>query len=418
APGFRSSELRMLIDSSYDGDWVVKGDAITELSMGAYTYKQLMAMKPYYQAAVKKADLITIDIGMNDTWFSVVAAVLTIGYAIDGKDVSEVLRNAFNYFGSWDAMEQAFGDAFKQIMTAPGLTALVVDAVRKFWMDFYINYTALIDTIYKMNPDVTVLSVGCYNSFKDWEVPIYIIPQISCYIPMNSLKLGLANSYDNYYYADVGDVDVIGKHFTMPLPNNITLDDSGYNPHPTTAGHKYMYQQIIAALPTGKRNNTFVSGSYPTLTKVDGVWAYRKNGKIQSNYNGIGESEYGFYYVKNGKVEFDVNGIVTVDNKKYYVVKNKIQTNYSGIVNTGNTSYYVKNGVVQSDYVGIVTSNGTMYYVKNGVVQRNFTGIVKGSSKSYYVKNGVVDTSFSGTKETATKIYTIENGIVVSVKNK
>ena len=31
-PGFRSSEIRMLIDDSYDGDWVVKGKAITELS--------------------------------------------------------------------------------------------------------------------------------------------------------------------------------------------------------------------------------------------------------------------------------------------------------------------------------------------------------------------------------------------------
>ena len=123
---------------------------------------------------LKQADLITIDVGMNDTWFSVVAAVMTIGYAINGDDVNEVLKNAFNYFGTWDAMEQAFGDAFKQIMTAPGLTALVVDAVRKFWMDFYINYTATIDAIYDLNPDVTVVSVGCYNSFKDWEVPIYV----------------------------------------------------------------------------------------------------------------------------------------------------------------------------------------------------------------------------------------------------
>lgn len=417
-PGFRSSEIRMLIDDSYDGDWVVKGKAITELSMGAYNYNDLMAMKPYYRAAVKQADLITIDVGMNDTWFSVVAAVMTVGYAINGDDVNEVLKNAFNYFGSWEAMEQAFGDAFKQIMTAPGLTALVVDAVRKFWMDFYINYTATIDAIYKLNPDVTVVSVGCYNSFKDWEVPIYIIPQVSCYIPMNSLKLGLKNSYDNYYYADVGDVDVIGKHFTMPLPGNLTLDDSGYNPHPTAAGHKYMYNQIIAALPVGKRSNTFVSGTYPTLTKVDGVWAYRKNGVIQSSYNGLGESEYGVYYVKRGKVEFDVNGIVTVDGKKYYVVKNKVQTGYTGMVNTSNTSYYVKGGVVQSDYTGIVTSNGTKYYVKNGVLQKDYTGIVGASSNSYYVKNGIVDTSYSGTVTTKTKVYTVQNGVVVSSKNR
>lgn len=438
APGFRSSEIRMLIDPNYNGDWVCKGDAINELSMGAYTYNQLIKMKPYYQKAVKDADLITIDVGMNDTWFSVVAAVLTIGYAINGEDVSEVLRSAFNYFGSWDAVMNAFGTAFEKIATVPGLTALLVDGVRKFWVDFYVNYTAIVDYIYSVNPDVTVVSVGCYNSFKDWELPIYLIPQTSCYIPMNALKAGLANSHKNYYFADVGDTEVVGQHMTLPLPNNISLDDSGYNPHPTANGYAYMEKQILSVLPTGKRSsnwggysvypssagtgystgNTQQDTKYAPLTKVNGTWAYRVGGKVQTNYTGLGQSEYGIYYVKKGVVDFSVSGIVNVDGIKYYVKKNKVQTGYTGIVKTNATSYYVRKGVVQTSYNGLVSSSGKQYYVKRGIVQTSYTGIVKATNGSYYVKNGVVDTSYSGTVTTSTKIYTVSKGKVTATKNR
>ena len=416
-PGFRSSEVRMLVDPDYSGDWVTRSDAITELSMGAYDYDTIMQWKSYYQKAVKSADLITIDCGMNDTWFATVAAVLEISYALSGDDVNDVLKDALDMFGTWDAVMDAVGDSLAKILEVPALVALLADGVYKFWVDFYINYQAIIDAIYELNPDVTVVSVGGYNSFKDWELPIWVVIQ-PVYSIMNQWKQECGANYSNYYYADVSETEVIGTHTTLPLPSNLSLDDSGYNPHPTANGHKYMANQILSVLPTGPRSSSFVSGDYVTLTKVNDTWAYRVNGKIQTSYTGLGESEYGVYYVKNGVVDFSANGIVNVNGTKYYVKKNKVQTSYTGIVSTSSASYYVKNGVVQSSYKGLVNSNGKKYYVKSGVVQTSYTGIVKSGSNSYYVKNGVVDTSYSGKVSTSTKVYTVSNGVVTSTASK
>lgn len=418
-PGLRSSEIRYLIDPSFSADWVTRSPAIEELSMGGYDYKKITSWRPYYNKAVKAADLITLDFGMNDTWFAVVAAVLEITYGIGGSDVSEVLENAFDLYGSMEAIMDATGLGLSKILQVPGLVNLLIDGVRKFWIDFYNNYAAIVDYIYRVNPDVTVVSIGCYNSFKDWELPIYLIPQIACYVPMNGMKAALADKYPNYYYADVKDTEVIGQHLTLPLPNNISLDASGYNPHPTAAGHKYIENQVLAVLPTGPRSANFKASSYPEVTKENGVWAVRNNGKINRSYTGLGESENGIYYVKDGVVDLKTNGIVNLNGTKYYVKNSKFQDEYTGVVKTAKATYYVKDGIAQMNYTGLIADNGTKYYIKNGTVQTDYTGVVKASSStSYYVKNGVVDTSYNGSVSTSKYVYTVENGVVTNTRAK
>lgn len=417
-PGFRSSEVRLLVDPDYTGDWVTRSKAIEELSMGAYNYKTILSWKASYQNAVKNADLITLDFGMNDTWFSTVAAVLEISYALSGEDVDDVLKDALDKFGTWDAVMDAFGTGLEKILQYPALIALLADGVYKFWVDFYINYQAIVESIYELNPDVTVVSVGCYNSFKDWELPIWTVIQ-PVYSVMNAWKQSFADTYSNYYYADVSKTEVIGTHTTLPLPQNLSLDDSGYNPHPTANGHKYMEQQILSVLPVGKRSSTTSTG-YRALIKIDGTWAVRKSdGKtIDTSYTGLATNENGTYYVKNGVYSKSTNGIVSCNGGKFYLKSGKLQDTYTGIVSTSSTSYYVKDGKVQTSYTGLVNASNKKYYVKSGVVQTSYTGIVSTSSASYYVKNGVVDTSYSGTISSSSKTYTVKNGVVTSVKSK
>ena len=53
-----------------------------------------------------------------------------------------------------------------------------------------------------------------------------------------------------YYYADVSQYELIKREFTIPMYEFMSLDDSGFNPHPTLAGSRYMADCIESVLPT------------------------------------------------------------------------------------------------------------------------------------------------------------------------
>jgi len=428
APGFRTQEVRMLLDDDYSGDTISKKyvGELASASGDIYDYQNLIAKRGYYQKAIKEADLVTLDIGLNDTWLPISAiSLLWRDTGTGATSVTQAIAYALKEYGTIGNIMAEGLNAMMHIVTWPAFLAYMVEIGYDLLEGYNTNYPAIIERIYELNPDVTLVLVGSYNSFSTWEDAPMLGPMMDviAYNKMNQTKKTLAEKYKdkNCYYVDMQGVELITNSFKECIDRsngNLTIV---YNPHPTAAGHQEMADRIIKALPADpKSRKTPAKGphGYPWLTKVNGTWAYRKNGQVQTSYTGLGESDYGIYYVKNGYVKFDVTGIVTVSGKKYYVKKNKVMTTYTGMVKTGNTTYYVKEGVVRTDYTGMVTTGGKTYYVKKGVLQSSYTGIVVGKSKSYYVKNGVVDTNFSGEVKTSTKIYTVRNGIVVSQRNR
>lgn len=424
APGFRTQEVRMMLDDDYAGDDITKNyvGELASASGDVYDYQNLLKKRSTYQNAVKNADLITLDIGLNDTWLPVSAISLFWRDTGTGAtDVTEAISYALKQYGTIGNVMNEGLNAIMHLVTWPAFLSYMVEVGYDLMQGYYTNYPAIVEKIYELNPDVTLVLVGSYNSFSDWEDAKLLGPLLDTlsYNKMNQTKKNLAAKYDNCYYVDMTGVDLITKSFKECIDNSSGSLTITYNPHPTAAGHQDMATRIIKELPTGKRAVASKGpNGYPWLTKVNGVWAYRKSGNVQTSYTGLGESDYGIYYVKNGTVKFDVTGIVTVSGKKYYVKKNRVITEYTGIIKAGKTTYYVKEGIVKTDYSGMVTTGGKTYYVIKGVVQTSYTGIVAGTSKSYYVRNGVVDTSYSGTVTTKTKVYTVKNGIVVSQRSR
>lgn len=422
APGFRTEELHMLLTNNYAGDTITKkyvGELASASKSAGYDYDNLITWRADYQSAAKNADLITLDIGLNDTWLPLSAlSLMWRDTGTGATDATQAIAYALQKYGTiGNVISEGMG-ALVHLVTMPQFVAYLVEDLSALITGFYTHYDAIVDAIYKLNPDVTLVHVGSYNSFATWkDFPLLGTLLQPTYTMMNNHKQQLAKKHNNSYYVDMTGIPLITNSLADAIDTSSGTLIITYNPHPTALGHQEMANRILEVLPTGPRS-TKKTTNYPTLTKVGGKWAYRVNGKVQTSYNGFGESQYGVYYVKKGVVDFSVTGIVNVNGSKYYVKQNKLQTTYVGMVKAGSTTYYVKNGVVQGGYTGIVNSNGVQYYVKAGVVQTSYTGVVKGSKNSYYVKNGKVDTSFSGTKTSGTKIYTIKNGIVTAVKNK
>ncbi len=63
-------------------------------------------------------------------------------------------------------------------------------------------------------------------------------------------QLWQAKKPGQYYYADVTDYEMIMDHMCVPLYEFMSLDNSGFNPHATLAGNRYMADKILEVLPT------------------------------------------------------------------------------------------------------------------------------------------------------------------------
>ena len=203
--GFRSAEFRMLLDPTYDGDDITKTE-IPDVSGGYADVDKLKAERGLYQDAVKKADLITLDVGFNALWLPIV-------YATD-----QGLAVAVEYPKALLSWEKAFEE----------------------------NYGALVKRILELNPDVTLVLVGSYNPCKHWSLPpytpIYVGQLLNVFFDqMNDYKKSLAEQYGGRVkFADVHETEVITDR------NHIIM--IGFDPHPTEDGHRYMANQILSVI--------------------------------------------------------------------------------------------------------------------------------------------------------------------------
>ena len=206
--GFRSSEIRMLLDNSYNGDELTDTE-VARATDGYATKANLKAQRKQYQAAVKKADLITIDVGLNDLWLP--------------------------FVGATDQQLYEMPKAF-------------VDYLTHLYDDFEENYKVILKKIYKLNPDVKVVSVGTYNPSKHWGVfPVYWGKVLDpMFQHMNDYKKSFTKVYGaKYKYADVSDTETHTEYMVVWF--------GVFDPHPTQKGYYYMEEQILKVLPAKKK---------------------------------------------------------------------------------------------------------------------------------------------------------------------
>ncbi len=227
SPGFRTKELRVLVEDGYQGDFVTQNFIGSLSGNENYSLQVMEEQRPEVQQTVSNADMVILEIGFNDTWLTTMGAFTD--YSMTTNDPIGRIFNSPRYIYE---LEQAIYDTL---------------------LGFGNEFAAIVNDIYTLNPDVTLVVVGCYNPFKDWTVPdgsgLYLGQLLNfLYNNMNSSMRAQATAGRDYVFVDVPDTEVISNTVNDLLSGVPMLQEGGWDPHPTEAGHQYIADQILAAL--------------------------------------------------------------------------------------------------------------------------------------------------------------------------
>lgn len=253
--GMRSTELRMMLDESYNGDDYTELLVATNLGMDMDTF---LASRQQYVDSVKNADLITLNIGSNDLMLKTMHNALTNVYSSDSENsITARLKALLAEHGG--SIGAAFAEMMSTLETIGKLPQVMTAALSTFAeseIAFRQNWEVIVSTIHKLNPDATVLALGLYNPFRDIQLSESasllqvgrlidpVIADINLYISL------LSPQHWNYKYVDISGTEVFG----FPALSELSGSDGLYimmlvGTHPNEAGHAYIADQIFKALP-------------------------------------------------------------------------------------------------------------------------------------------------------------------------
>ena len=295
--GLRAVELRYMLDGTYndyDKD-CIWGNTYFDTDGNGFTTADLDALNAYvkYSDKIKQADLISINVGSNDVFsfaLNVVLRELT-------KDTSDPTLNAIKeYLEKTGNIGAAFGkliDAYQSMGKIADLATALTTTMNKAYMQFTVNYAAVIERIYEINPDITIVGVGVYNPFDGFRlsadsdldlsgIASPVVAAINADIASYKLK------YSNFCYADV----VGTQTYPMSYDDHYFWEYFSLKVHPDIEGYQFMTKQILDALPEAPLPAPAVtSATDPASGKITLKWAAVKNAEKYEVYRSL--TKYG-----------------------------------------------------------------------------------------------------------------------------
>lgn len=229
SPGFRTKEIRVFLENDYEGDFVTQNFIGSLSGNESYDLNVMKSQRAGMQSTIADADMVVLEIGFNDTWLT------TMGAYTD-----------FSMTGN---------DPIGRVLNTPRYLYEVQLALQDTLFNFQQNFDPIVKDLYRlMKPGSTLVCVGCYNPFKDWTIPdgslIYAGQLLNfLYDNMNSVMRSYENDgVHDYVFVDVPNPEVISNTVNDLLSGVPALQKGGWDPHPTAAGHQYIYEQIVKAL--------------------------------------------------------------------------------------------------------------------------------------------------------------------------
>ena len=253
-----------------------------------------------YRAAIKAAELITLDFGVED--FTTFAFAQLIGFVYEnyseafgdvlnelaGIELGNVVGEHKTYEMDWsrfgvvidqdvvdyildyvyDLLEEQGVDTAWTVGNVKVDLAEVVTFAFESYLYAIVNYSynleAAIEAIHAINPDAAVMVLGSFNFLDDIKIPALAELDVdlgaiaSVFVKVVDLQT-LANvaQMDNTYYVYVGGAETViesGEDFTYLDFININEGVVSFNSDlldASEAGHKYIAEQLFAAI-TGK----------------------------------------------------------------------------------------------------------------------------------------------------------------------
>lgn len=243
-------------DNYYDMDFAWHLDGGDEVNPGS-----IKDNRAAFQNAAGAADLITLQLGMNDVFYS---AAARSGLDKDGLSMDEKV-------------------------------ALLGDMVKYMWEgynDFLKYYPKIVDRILQLNDnDVTIMLVGYFNPAANSGLTEDIWLPVGDALTaitglMNLYVKNLASKIPQAVFVDISATQTPISSGDKPVIEGFR-ENSTLNTHPTPAGYQYIARQIINALPAREKPNyppTYVQLNLGTSFKVNKVYldstsfSFRQNG--------------------------------------------------------------------------------------------------------------------------------------------
>lgn len=276
APGFRTIEIRYMLED----DFSETDDYLLHPSqLDAVGYAGSEEYRTAYKKSIAEADLITLGVGGND-WGAYLTWV--IADVMEKKNVTDEYMEKLQEIIDTSSMDISTIESLIEVAhiagALPELVETVPTALEYGLSNFYKNWDIMIQDIYDLNPDVTLMVVGMSdNSVKgkyyDYEGVV-------------GEEISGVREGDDAAAVSGAIVDLIMEIANKPMIDGAEkfgytyVDISGttyVDSHPDAAGHAYIANKIIEALPD--------AGIYSVLEDVRPGYKY---------YNDIE------YVIKNG----------------------------------------------------------------------------------------------------------------------
>ena len=271
-PGFRTLEMRRLFEDDYypDDKSLFNAFPITPGYM-------IEAMIPDIRKAVSEADLITLGIGGND-WGAYVGWVMTEIFAANTLP-AEYIEALKNFLANATLEDDVIGQIVEianKMNALPELIDALPKALAYGYGTLMENWDIMIQDIYDLNPDVTLVVVGMYAATLTTEKDA---PDVV--IEADPLK-----AYAEQLIIDFGNKPMIDSQSKFGY---IYVDTTGTIvevSHPTVAGHRHIADRILEALPDARFPYTDVELKYPAYEAIEYMYF---NGLM----TGIDETTFG-----------------------------------------------------------------------------------------------------------------------------
>lgn len=252
--GLRAVEFRYFLEGVYNDydetrSW---GNTYFDVDSNGFSMADLDAINASvnYTEMIKKTDLLSVNVGSNDVFSFTLGVVLTEMTKDSDNDQLKAIKDFLNKGGSIGA---AFGKLVEFCQTTGMMSKLMTVMTSTFYKaydQFVDNYGAVMEKVYEINPDITVVGVGVFNPFKhfrlsadnQYDISAVALPIVTA---INNHIKSFENKYDNFYYANVVGTET----YDMNYDDRYFWEYFGLKVHPTIAGHEYMAQQILDALP-------------------------------------------------------------------------------------------------------------------------------------------------------------------------
>ncbi|MBR5753905.1 MAG: hypothetical protein IKX83_05410 [Clostridia bacterium] len=242
--GYRTTDLRALLYNDYNGDGMSPLRLpSTNNDCRHMNYDKLNELRAAFQNDIAESDLITLNIGINDSTQPLMITMETLAadYGLLGSQLMALL-DPYNYVKNTLLNLQT-------LMTDAQFYVSLAQAELDSFRMFSQNFDAIIYRIHELNPNAKVVVIGLYNASENDTIPSGGIG-----IPIGDVFGSLYSSMNQYMesgsqYASYGwytyvDTWGISSHMNDPSSPMYRGDN-----HPTLTGHGQIADKVLAVLP-------------------------------------------------------------------------------------------------------------------------------------------------------------------------